>query len=46
MKVYLKNEFGQQTVRDLPFHKTLWLRFVVWFKYPNKEERPLVRFVI
>lgn len=43
MNVYIQNEWGQQTVRYLPFHKALWLRLVVW-KYP-KEKRPIVRFL-
>ena len=46
MEVYIKNWVGQQTVRTLPFHKAVWLRLIVWFKYPNKEERPKVRFMI
>jgi len=46
MEVYIKNWVGQQTVRKLPLLQALKLRFVVWFKYPNKEERPKVRFMI
>ena len=45
MNVYLKNEEGQQTVRWLPIHKAIWLRFYVFARY-HKEERPIVRFVI
>lgn len=45
MKVYLKNEFEQQTVRDLDFIQALKLRIWVWIRYP-KTERPIVRFVI
>lgn len=45
MNVYVKNVLGQQTVRYLPFHKALWLRFVVFVRY-NKDERPIVRFVV
>jgi hypothetical protein len=46
MKVYIKNWVGQQTVRELPFHKAIWLRLVVWYKYPKKEERAIIRFMI
>ena len=45
MKVYLKNELEQQTVRDLNFIQALKLRLWVWMRYP-KNERPIVRFVI
>ena len=45
MNVYMKNELGQQTVRHLPFHKALYLRFIVFVKYAKKD-RPIVRFVI
>ena len=45
MKVYLKNEYGQQTVRDLDLFQALKLRIWVWMRYP-KTERPIVRFVI
>ena len=45
MSVYIKNTIGQQTVRELPFHKALWLRVLVFARY-RKEERPIVRFVI
>lgn len=45
MNVYMKNEFGQQTVRWLPLHKAIWLRVLVFARY-RKEERPVVRFVI
>ena len=45
MKVYIKNHVGQQTIRDLPIHTALWLRFIVFARY-KKDERPIVRFVI
>lgn len=45
MKVYIKNIWGQQTVRELPIHKAIWLRFIVFAKY-NKENRAIVRFLI
>ena len=45
MSVYIKNEYGEQTVRRLPFHKALWLRLYVFARYP-KAERPIVRFVV
>ena len=45
MNVYMKNTFGQQTVRYLPFYKAIWLRIYVYFHY-NADERPEVRFVI
>ena len=46
MQVYIKNWVGQQTVRELPLLQALKLRFVVWAKYPKKEERPKVRFLV
>ena len=45
MKVYLKNQEGEQTVRDLPLFKAIGLRMYVFARYP-KNERPIVRFVI
>lgn len=45
MAVYMKNEFGQQTVRNLPFFKAIGLRLYVFARYP-KSKRPIVRFVI
>ena len=45
MKVYLKNQEGKQTVRDLPLLKAFGLRFYVFARY-WKEDRPIVRFVI
>lgn len=45
MKVYMKNIYQQQTVRDLPLFQILKLRFYAFVKYP-KDERPIVRFVI
>ena len=45
MNVYMKNEYGQQTVRYIPLHKAIWLRLYVFFKY-NTKDRPIVRFVI
>lgn len=45
MNVYIKNSEGQQTVRYLPFFKALYLRILVFARYP-KSERPIVRFVI
>lgn len=45
VNVYIKNLEGEQTVRYLPLHKAIWLRFIVFAKY-KKEDRPIVRFVI
>lgn len=45
MNVYLKNEYGQQTVRYLNFFKAIGLRVYVFARYP-KSKRPIVRFVI
>lgn len=45
MKVYLKNQEGEQTVRDLPLFKAIGLRLYVFARY-WKTERPIVRFVI
>lgn len=45
MSVYIKNVWGQQTVRQLPIHKALWLRLLVFARY-KKDERPMVRFMI
>lgn len=45
MNVYIKNTFGEQTVRYLPFFQALKLRFFAFVRYP-KSERPMVRFVI
>ena len=45
MNVYMKNAEGQQTVRYLPLHSAIWLRFIVFIKY-SKKDRPIVRFVI
>ena len=45
MKVYMKNEFEQQTVRSIPWYKAVWLRMYVFARYP-KAERPIVRFVV
>lgn len=45
MNIYLKNNEGEQTVRYLPVMKALWLRFIVFAKYPKKV-RPIVRFMI
>lgn len=44
MNVYLKNLEGEQTVRYLPIMKALWLRLIVFAKYP-KQDRPIVRFM-
>lgn len=48
MKVYIKNVYKQQTVRDLPFFKAIYMRFIGWFLYRTKEleERPVIRFLI
>ena len=46
MKIYIKNMYEQQTIRDIPFFKAIWLRLAVWFKYPLEEERPKVRFLV
>lgn len=45
MKVYIKNQFQQQTVRQLPIIQALKLRLYVLMKY-QKEERPIVKFMI
>ena len=45
MNVYIKNEYGEQTVRHLPLLQALKLRLYVFTRYP-KSERPIVRFVI
>ena len=45
MSVYIKNVWGQQTVRELPILRAIWLRILVNARYP-KDERPIVRFVI
>jgi len=45
MKVYIKNQFQQQTVRQLPIIQALKLRLYVFMRY-QKEERPIVRFVV
>ena len=45
MNVYLKNSEGQQTVRYMPIYKAIYLRLLVFARYP-KAERPIVRFVI
>lgn len=45
MSVYIKNVWGQQTIRKLPIYKALWLRLLVFARY-RKDERPIVRFVI
>lgn len=45
MKVYMKNELGQQTVRSIPFYRALWLRLYVFARY-TKNERPIIKFVI
>lgn len=45
MNVYMKNSMGEQTVRYLPFYKAIYLRILVFARYP-KAERPIVRFVI
>lgn len=45
MNIYLKNNEGEQTVRYLPVMKALWLRLIVFAKYPKKV-RPIVRFMI
>lgn len=45
MNVYIKNEYGQQTVRYLPILQALKLRLYVFAKY-RKEDRPIVRFVL
>lgn len=48
MKIYIKNIYHQQTVRDMPFFKALYLRFCTWFLYKTKktEERPVIHFMI
>lgn len=48
MKVYIKSVYKQQTVRDIPFFKALYMRFCGWFLYRSKdiEERPVIRFLI
>lgn len=45
MSVYIKNTLGQQTIRELPFYKAIWLRLLVFLRYV-KEDRPIIRFVI
>ena len=45
MKVYIKNVWHQQTVRDLPITQAIKLRFWSFVKY-KKDERPIVRFLI
>lgn len=46
MRVYVKNVWGQQTVRELPVLQAIKLRLYCWHKYLNKEERPVVRFLL
>lgn len=45
MKVYMKNIYQQQTVRDIPLMKALWLRWKVFIDY-RKKERPTIRFLL
>ena len=45
MNVYMKNELGQQTVRDIPWYKAIWLRLYVFARY-TKDERPIIRFLV
>ena len=45
MNVYMKNTNGEQTVRWLPIHKAIGLRFYVFIHY-HKSVRPIIRFVI
>lgn len=47
MKVYVRNERGQQTVRDLSFFTALKLRWSVFILFFNEdiETRPIVRFM-
>ena len=45
MSVYIKNTLGQQTVRQLPFLRAIWLRLFVILHY-KAEDRPIVKFVI
>lgn len=45
MSVYIKNAYGEQTVRQLPILQALKLRLYVFARYP-KAERPIVRFVL
>lgn len=35
MKVYIKNEVGQQTVRELPLFQALKLRFYASIRFKN-----------
>ena len=45
MKVYIKNIWGQQTIRDLPIFKALKLRVYTYLKY-QRSERPIIKFLI
>ena len=45
MKVYIKNQFQQQTVRNLPIFQAIKLRLYVFMKYQG-EERPIVKFLV
>ena len=45
MMVYIKNQAGQQTVRDLNAWDALKMRVYLFFKY-SKDTRPIVRFLL
>lgn len=48
MKVYIKNVYKQQTVRDISFFKAIYLRIACWYVFIAKEqeEKPIIRFLI
>lgn len=45
MMVYIKNQAGQQTVRDLRWWDAIYMRIILWHRYP-KDKRPIVRFLV
>ena len=44
MSVYIKNVYGEETVRELPFFEAIKLRFIVFLRYRH-EELPIVKFL-
>ena len=48
MKVYIKNVYGQQTVRDISFFRAIHLRIACWYAFitQKQEEKPIIRFMI
>lgn len=45
MMVYIKNQAGQQTVRDLRAWDAIKMRIYLFMKY-TKENRPIVKFLV